>query len=161
VNGARGACLFSRGKPLDVDVKDRFRTQLEKNDGIAFDRWDAISIGALPVASIHNPSLFARNYILAGTLSGTMDPFLLFGVHGALVSGKIAALAVRDHRAGLEEFRRVNKHYAQGYLMARAYQTMPISLLKRATWFGISNYPWLAPLMKERVFKLLPGFARI
>ena len=161
VNGARGACLFSRGKPLDPDVKDRFRTQLASNDGIEFDQWDAVNIGALPVGTWRNPRLFAKNYIIAGTLSGTIDPFLLFGVHGALVSGKIAALAVTDHQAALEEFNRVNKYYKQGYLFAWAYQHMPIWMLQQVTWFGIRNYPWLAPLMKERVFKLLPGFARI
>jgi flavin-dependent dehydrogenase len=161
VNSARGACLFSRGKPLDVDVKDRFRKQLAENDGIEFDQWDAVSMGALPVETWRNPRLFAKNYILAGTLSGTMDPFLLFGVHGALVSGKIAAMAVSDHQAALEEFNRVNKYYRQGYLFAWAYQKMPLWFLQHVTWFGIRNYPWLAPLMKERVFKMLPGFARI
>jgi len=161
VNGARGACLFSRGKPLDVDVKDRFRTQLADNDGVEFDKWLAVSIGALPVESWKNPRLFAKNYILAGTLSGSIDPFLLFGVHGALVSGKIAAMTVSDHQKGLEEFRRVNKYYVQGYLIAEAYQRMPMWMLKQVTWMGIRNYPWLAPLMKTRVFKMLPGFARI
>jgi flavin-dependent dehydrogenase len=161
VNGARGACLFSRGKPLDVDVKDRFRDQLASNDGIVFDDWTAVNIGALPVQTWKNPRLFAKNYILAGTLSGSIDPFLLFGVHGALVSGKIAAVAVTDHQKGLEEFRRVNKYFGQGFLMAAAYQFMPMWMLKQFTWMGIRNYPWLAPLMKTRVFKLLPGFARI
>jgi len=161
VNGARGACLFSRGKPLGVEVKERFRTQLAENEGIEFDQWDAVSIGALPVETWKNPRLFARNFILTGTLSGSVDPFLLFGVHGALVSGRIAALAVRDHQAALAEFKRVNKYYAQGFLMAWAYQTMPLWLLQRVTWAGMKNYPWLAPLMKTRVFKLLPGFARI
>jgi len=161
VNGARGACLFSRGKPLDVDVKERFRTQLAENDGVEFDDWMAVSIGALPVEGWKNPRLFAKNYILAGTLSGSIDPFLLFGVHGALVSGKIAATAVTDHQAALEEFTRVNKYYRQGFLFASAYQHMPMWMLKQVTWAGIRNYPWLAPIMKTRVFKLLPGFAQI
>ena len=96
VNGARGAVLFSRGKPLDTAVQDRFRTQLAENDEIIFDEWYAVNVGALPVATWRNPRLFAKNYNLTGTLSGSIDPFLLFGVHGALVSGKIAALAVTD-----------------------------------------------------------------
>lgn len=161
VNGARGACLFSRGKPLDVGVMERFRTQLANNDGVEFDDWMAVNIGALPVEVWKNPRLFARNYILAGTLSGTIDPFLLFGVHGALVSGRIAAMAVGDHQGALEEFRRVNRYFKQGFVFAWGYQHMPMWLLKRVTWAGISNYPWLAPIMKTRVFKLLPGFARI
>lgn len=161
VNGARGACLFSRGKPLDVEVKERFRTQLAQNDGVEFDDWMAVNIGALPVASWKNPRLFAKNYILAGTLSGSIDPFLLFGVHGALVSGKIAATAVSDHQGALEEFQRVNKYYREGFLLAAAYQRMPMWVLKQITWAGIRNYPWLAPLMKTRVFSMLPGFGRI
>lgn len=161
VNGARGACLFSRGRPLDPGVKDRFRNQLASNDGIEFDEWVAVNMGALPVATWRNPRLFAKNYILTGTLSGTIDPFLLFGVHGALVSGKIAALAVTDHQAGLAEFRRVNRYFPQGFLFATAYQKLPMFMLKRLTWLGISNYPLLARVMKTRVFKILPGFARI
>jgi len=70
-------------------------------------------------------------------------------------------LVMRDHQAALAEFKRVNKYYAQGFLMAWAYQTMPLWLLQRVTWAGMKNYPWLAQLMKTRVFKLLPGFARI
>jgi flavin-dependent dehydrogenase len=161
VNGARGAVLFSRGKPLDPDVKDRFKSQLANNDGIEFDAWDAVNIGSLPVKNWKNPQLFAKNKILAGTLSGTMDPFLLFGVHGALVSGKIAALAVTDHWAALQEFKRVNKFFWQGWLTAQAYQKMPMWLLKRLTWTGASLYEKVAPLLGDNLFHLLPGFGRI
>lgn len=161
VNGARGACLFSRGKPLDVDVKDRFRNQLAENDGIEFDEWMAVSMGALPVETWRNPRLFAKNYILTGTLSGSVDPFLLFGVHGALVSGRIAAITAMDHQAGIREFKRVNRYFPQGYLIAMAYQKLPMPVLKQMTWFGIRNYEPLARVMKTRVFKMIPGFARI
>lgn len=161
VNGARGACLFSRGKPLDTGVKDRFERQLADNDGVEFDEWDAVNIGGLPVEHSRNPRLFARNFILAGTLSGTIDPLLLFGVHGALVSGKIAAVAVGDHQKGLEEFGRVNSQFRQGFLISQLYRRMPMFLLKRLTWAGVRFYPQLAPLAGERMFGLLPGFARI
>ena len=116
VNGARGAVLFSRGKPLDESVKERFERQLAENDGVTFDEWDAVNIGALPVRHASNPRLFAKNYILAGTLSGTMEPLLLFGVHGALVSGRIAAMAVSDRWKALEEFRRINRLFYPRFL---------------------------------------------
>ena len=161
VNGARGAVLFSRGKPLDPDVKDRFKDQLARNDGIEFDAWDAVNFGALPVRHIKNPQLFAKNKILAGTLSGTMDPFLLFGVHGALVSGKIAAMAVTDHWGALQEFKRINKYYSQGWLRAQAYQQMPMWLLKRVTWTAAGMYEKIAPYLGDKLFHLLPGFGRI
>jgi len=50
VNGCRGRAS-SRGQAAGVEVKDRFRNQLADNEGIEFDHWDAVSIGALPVAT--------------------------------------------------------------------------------------------------------------
>lgn len=161
VNGACGAVLFSRGKPLDPSVKERFERQLEENDGVHFDTWDAVNIGALPVETPGNPRLFARNYIITGTLSGTIDPLLLFGVHGGLVSGKIAAVAVSDRQKALEEFYRVNRNYRLGFIASRLYRTMPMFLLKPMTWAGSYMYPYLAPLMGERLFALLPGYGRL
>lgn len=161
INGACGAVLFSRGKPLDASVKERFARQLSENDGIEFDEWDAVNIGALPVENSRNPRLFARNFILAGTLSGTIDPLLLFGVHGALVSGKVAATAVSDHYAALEEFARINRYFREGFLLSYLYRQMPMWLLKRLTWLGIRSYPVMGEILGERLFRLLPGFGRI
>ena len=161
VNGARGAVLFSRGKPLDASVKERFERALAENDGVTFDVWDAVNIGALPVRQPSNPTLFARNLILAGTLSGTTDPLLLFGVHGALVSGKIAATTVVDHSHGLEEFNRVNAYFKMSFASSLVYRHMPLGILKRLTWAGVAAYPFIAPVLKERMFLLVPGFGRI
>lgn len=158
VNGVCGAVLFSRGKPLDPGVKDRFRRQLEENDGIRFEEWRSVNIGALPVAEARNPRLFARNLILAGTLSGTIDPVLLFGVHGALVGGKVAAIAVTDHHRGLEEFRRVNSSFRRGFHAAAVYQRMPMWILKRATWTVAETYPALGRVMGDDLFRLVPGY---
>lgn len=158
VNGSCGAVLFSRGSPLDPSVKERFRRQLEENDGISFDDWHAVNIGALPVENARNPRLFARNLILAGTLSGSIDPVLLFGVHGALVSGRVAALAVTDHQAGLEEFERVNNSFRRGFYASIAYRRMPMWLLKRATWTGVRCYPVLGKLLGDSIFGFVPGY---
>lgn len=158
VNGACGACLFSRGKPLDVSVKDRFERQLAENDGIVFDQWYSVNMGALPVEHSRNPRLFARNFILAGTLSGSIDPLLLFGVHGALVSGKIAAIAVSDHQKGLEEFQRINSAFRRGFAVSVAYRRMPMWMLKRATWAGIKYYPALGRILGDSMFSLVPGY---
>lgn len=161
VNSACGAILFSRGKPLDVSVKERFERQLAENDGVEFEQWDAVNIGALPVRGSDNPRLFTRNFILAGTLSGSIDPLLLFGVHGALVSGKVAATAVSDHYGALAEFNRINKSFRSGFLLSYMYRHSPMPALKLATWTGLYLYPYLAPLLGERMFQLLPGYGQI
>jgi flavin-dependent dehydrogenase len=161
VNGVSGAVMFSRGEPLDAYVKERFRKQLEENDGIVFDEWTTANIGALPIKQRDNPRLFAKNYILAGSLSGTIDPLLLFGVHGALVTGKVAAVAVRDHQRGLEEFKRINKHYRQGFLLSRAYHCAPLWFLKRFTWMGLDLQSALSGTARESMFRLIPGYGRL
>lgn len=161
VNGARGAVLFSRGKPLNPDVKDRFARMLEENDGITFDWWQAVNIGLLPVKQPDNPRLFTRNLILAGTISGTMDPLMLFGVHGALVSGKIAAIAVRDHQKALAEFERINRLFKTAFFISWFFRNAPLQIIKRLVWTGVSSYPYIAPLLRDKMFALIPGFGRI
>jgi len=49
--------------------------------------------------------------ILCGTISGFMDPFAWFGIHGGLLSGKVAALAVYDPQTAQSEFDRFNKNF--------------------------------------------------
>ncbi len=161
VNGARGAVLFSRGKPLNPDVKDRFARMLEENDGISFDWWQAVNIGLLPVKQPDNPRLFARNLILAGTISGTMDPLMLFGVHGALISGKIAAIAVKDHQKALVEFQRINAFFRYAFFISWFFRNAPLPIIKRLVWAGVSSYPYIAPILGDKLFLLIPGFGRI
>lgn len=161
VNGACGACLFSRERPLERPVKERFERQLSHNDGIAFDEWHSISIAALPVLSVKDPRLFAGDYILAGSLSGSVDPLLLFGVHGALVTGKIAALAVSDRQRALEEFKSVNRRYKLGFYAAAVLQHVPIPLLRVLIRAGARSYPVIAPILKDRLWTLVPGFRSV
>ena len=161
VNGASGAVMFSRGKPLDITVKERFEKQLAENDGIVFDEWEAANIGSLPVKEPTNPRLFAKNYILAGTLSGTIDPLLLFGVHGALVTGKVAAVAVRDRQKGLEEFTRINEHFRRGFTISRVYRSAPLWFLKRFTWTGLELQSALSGAVGGKVFGLIPGYGKL
>jgi hypothetical protein len=50
-----------------------------------------------------------RDKIVAGSLAGCMEPFMFFGLHGALVSGKIAAAAVTDKEKAYAEFLKCNR----------------------------------------------------
>jgi len=62
---------------------------------------------------------FRGKFILAGTLAGMQDPSMVLGVHGALVSGKIAALAVTDKEKALKEFKRMNARRPSAYLLKK------------------------------------------
>jgi flavin-dependent dehydrogenase len=48
-----------------------------------------------------------------------MDPLLGFGISGALVTGKVAALAIKDRDAAESEFRRFNRHFKASYYAKR------------------------------------------
>lgn len=103
---AAGALVFNVNTPLSEKQKAVFREKLEKQDGIVFDNWnDRLGdYAAWPLGAWDNRRLFFGDKILAGTLAGAVSPVLVFGVHGALISGKIAALAVTDRKAAFEAF---------------------------------------------------------
>jgi flavin-dependent dehydrogenase len=161
VNGARGACLFSRSIPLSASAGERFKQQLSEYDGITFDEWTALSLGTSPVEKALRPRLFAGEFILAGTLSGSIDPFLGFGVHGALVTGKIAAIAVTDRRRAIEEFNRANRAFKRGFYLTELYRHVPVWMLKHLIRAGVRSYPVVARILGDRLWTQVPGFRSI
>jgi flavin-dependent dehydrogenase len=124
------------------DEKEEFKTRLAERDGITFDRWDdhAAAWAAWPLGGRHNLRLFQGDKILAGTLAGLISPVLLFGVNGALVSGKIAALAVSDRDAALREFRRLTFLYRPQMVFRRLRERLPHALLKPLTRAILATY---------------------
>ena len=55
--------------------------------------------------------LFHGDKILAGGLAGAQDPGTYFGCQGAMVSGKIAAVALEDKARAYEMFERCNRFF--------------------------------------------------
>ena len=58
-------------------------------------------------------------------MSGMMDPFFLFGIHGALLSGKVAAMAVEQPEAALKLFRILNRNFWKAYLLRQGFEGNP------------------------------------
>ena len=161
-NGSGAAVLFQRGKPLSVAAMEWFPRQLLEDEGLEFPGWNMIdNLVGTPTGTFSNPRLHSGNLILTGTLSGMQDPSMVLGVHGALVSGRIAALAVHDRDRAAEEFRRMNRWWKFGYLV------------RRLLW---ATHPWgprrvipgvlgLVPHVDQRFLWLLnpavPGWMRL
>ncbi|RIK09818.1 MAG: hypothetical protein DCC49_05220 [Acidobacteria bacterium] len=141
-NGVGAAVLFQRRKPLTVASMEWFPAQLAEDEGIEFTRWDAIdNLVGTPTGTLWNPRLFSGNLILTGTLAGMQDPSMVLGVHGALVSGKIAAMAVSSRDGALAEFRRLNRWWKVAYLA------------RRVLW---ATHPWGPRAAMPQVLKLAP-----
>ena len=92
------ALLFSRDG-LHEDCIQFFAKTIEKTEGLIFEKWEKF-YGYIPekCGLIHN------SYLLAGTLSGMIDPFYLSGISGALLSGKLSAYAVINATLAVTEF---------------------------------------------------------
>lgn len=161
INGMGGALLFQRGKPLTQESKNWFRKQLSRDEGIEFKDWIDMQVGVLPAGSLDNPRLFQDRFILTGTLAGMQDPVLLFGVHGALVSGKIAALALTDREAALKQFKRVNALWQLSYINRKLVEaTFPYGL-HYAGRAGLDLQPYYEKWLLRYIFTLVPGWLRI
>jgi flavin-dependent dehydrogenase len=130
-NGLLFALLFSRKYLLESSL-DEFTTVLQQTENIRMPRWMASS-GAVAT----HPRLWWRGHILAGSLAGSIDPFLLHGVSGALVSGYLAALAVLDPPAAEKLFQRVTRNHARKRVLK---QIASLSPFKR---FSMPFFMWL------------------
>jgi len=141
-NGVGAAVLFQRGKPLSAAAREWFPKQLLEDEGLSFPHWHMIeNLAGTPTGSFSNPRLYSGDLILAGTLSGMQDPSMVLGVHGALVSGRIAAMAVHDRERAAGEFRRMNRWWKFGFLT------------RRLLW---ATHPWGPRRAIPAVLRLLP-----
>ena len=169
INGTAGALLFQRKRPLSEEAKRWFPSRLARDEGIELSEWyDVEDFGGekellplLPLGSIANPRLFHGKFILAGTLSGAQDPVLLFGIHGALVTGTIAAMAAEEPERAQAEFRRVIRFWRSNYLGRLVVEaTHPWGLMVGSR-LGLELYRYYAPFALRYAFLIVPGWLRL
>jgi flavin-dependent dehydrogenase len=157
--------LFSI-REVDKNALDKYKSFMVRNEGIEHDNWDYVS-GAVPIAVPDNPRLFWNDAVLCGTISGAMDPFMWFGISGALVTGKVAALAVMDRDRGLAEFDRFTRKYKGAYAVKNKlwykFVRPNVTLMEKGIQaLGVSNVERLGQLIpsgKVPVKMAVPGFS--
>ena len=110
-NGLYYNLLFSYGKGVDGECLRRYREFMLRAEGLEYEDWEYVK-GVVPLAVPDNPRLVHRGFILCGTISGAMDPLMGFGISGALVSGRVAAMAVSEPERAEEEFARFTRNFA-------------------------------------------------
>ncbi|UCD84772.1 MAG: NAD(P)-binding protein [Deltaproteobacteria bacterium] len=136
VNGIFFGLLFQR-MPFPRDALKRCQEFLEEREGLTGKDWKYINVW-VPIASIRNPRLFAEDKILAGTISGMMDPMMLFGIVGAILSGKIAALAVYNREQAVKDFKYYNRNWRRNYINRRIFERLPFRV-KIMEWMTFSG----------------------
>lgn len=107
MNGIWYVLLFAR-KEIPQENLDFFKNELERIEGRTFGKWRRF-LGHTP----KGPRLFLNDkFILTGTMAGVVEPAYGGGITGALLSGKIAAIAVTDPQKARAEF----KHFTDGII---------------------------------------------
>ena len=157
-------CLYFAREPVRESEWKRFtEKQLAGQEGMVCTRWDYHE-GPAPTAVYNNPRLFAGDKILAGTLSGMMDPFALFGVHGSLVSGKIAAMAHTDKAEAYALFKKYTRFFNRNLFIKRVFNGIPDWHKKRRLGKEIHFMQKHAGLLRGSAtsfFQSLPGYGQL
>jgi len=151
--------LFNRRRPIRPQEEKEFADRLAAQEGIEVPAWSRFTL-PLPVASPSTPRLFSGPYILAGSLAGAVDPFALFGLLGALVSGRIAALAVEDPVLARQEFRKCVHLYRKAYFAARLKDVIPAWVSIPAYRFLFSRFDRLG-FAQRALLKAMPGYGNL
>jgi hypothetical protein len=158
-NGVVFALGFAR-RPVGSSLLEKWQRQIREEEGIEFHNW-AMHEGLVAGKRLDNPRLFGGNKILAGTIAGMQDPFLLFGAHSSLVSGKIAGIAVDDKAGAYDLFRRVISPYKYAWLGKQFFDRVPHGVRKPAMRAGLrlwAAHPApLQPVM-DTIMRTVPGF---
>lgn len=139
INGVLLAHFFQR-YPVKKDALKRFEERVYITEGFEFDHWEHFTF-PVPAASIKNPRLFWGRIILAGTLCGCMESYMFFGIHGALVSGKIAAIAVADRGRAYEEFLNAVSPFRPAYVLKKFLSFMPRTIYGAGLKMALRRLP--------------------
>ncbi len=136
--------FFSRGK-VKAETLEACKRDIKEKFGLEIPHWE-YSTGRVPTGSARNPRLYQDGYILAGTLAGAMDPGALFGIHGAILSGKVAATAVEDPDGAIKAFKEMNRFYRISYYLRRFFSRIPgrLSVMDFNIRHPLFAYPMMA-----------------
>jgi flavin-dependent dehydrogenase len=157
INGAAFALLFQREKPPTKRDKDKYERLVEA-DGLNLTGWRDLIGGAAPHASHSSPVLYKNNMIVTGTLAGVMEPMLNFGMLGAMVSGKIAAIAVTDKGLAYQQFKRLTGFFNRSLRLKRVADRTPLPM-RRAFWgVAAAGLAKASPEKRNMLMRFVPGY---
>jgi flavin-dependent dehydrogenase len=144
--------LFSDTHLTYNDLK-KYEEHLEASLGLKFEKWDYFEVW-VPLAGLEEPTLFSGSKILAGTLAGMMDPGFYFGIHGAMLSGKVAAMAVTDPELAYSEIKRLHPNYKAGRKGRKMAKYLPMNAITRMAF----RFPPMMLAMAALAKPSIPGY---
>jgi flavin-dependent dehydrogenase len=155
VNDLMFFLVFTRYRMTEQNIED-CKQHLEESEGLTFPKWGTHS-GHIPVLGKNSLRLFRGNRVLTGTISGMIDPAGMFGIHGALMAGKIAELAYTDTEKALQDFERFNKNYQRVRIVSGIMRRTPMRLPMTHLMF---RFPRLMAATLKHLDDGIPGYER-
>ncbi len=151
-NGIKYIALFSRFGLTEKSLTN-FQKHLKNTIGWEYDDWNKITLPA--PWSKKRPPLWVDDYILTGTVGGIIDPMGGFGIHGAILSGAIAAWAITDPPKAKRELKKLNKNFTAATVSFEATKNLPY----RETFFKmLFLFPELFRPLTSFMGKGIPGY---
>ncbi len=158
-NGVFFGLLFSR-TPVGEREMGIWEKQLKEWDGLEFNFKDSEQ-GPFRSRYPSSPTLFQDGKILCGTIAAAQDPGTYFGVHGGLVSGKIAAIALEDKAVAQEMFKICNRSFNtmwMGRRVAINYSPAPVRKLAFGSAMSATGNPAVMKVGGYLFKNMIPGY---
>ena len=152
-NGLLSASLGYRLNKPDENL-NRFEKVVKETEGIEFSKWTSM-IDSHPTRIQLFKNVSGKRLILAGSISGFFDPFFSFGVNGALISGKIAALATISKKRALQEYESYFNKLNKMFLVDALYSSIPFR--KQFLNVLLKFFPKHLPIIKGDL-QSIPGY---
>jgi hypothetical protein len=113
---------------LSQENLNKFMKLVKETEGIELEGWSSI-ISDFPKKARLFTKVAGKTFVLAGDVAGFLDPFFGFGVSGALISGKIAAMSIESKQKALQEFTQFTSHLNKDLLVHTLYWHLPFKKL--------------------------------
>jgi len=116
--------------PLHLSQKNlnTFTSFVKETEGIELDGWSSV-VSYFPKKARLFTKFARKTFVMAGDVAGFLDPFFGFGVNGALLSGKIAAMSFLSKQKALQEFTQCTSHLNRDLLVHTIYWHLPFKKL--------------------------------
>lgn len=145
--------VFTRFR-MTPESLEACKRHLEETEGLTFPTWKMYE-GTIPLLDRHSLRLFKGKRVLTGTLSGMIDPAGMFGIHGALMSGKVAELAFTNTEQALADFRAFNRNYQRVRWLSESMRKVPMRLAMTHFMF---RFPRVMAPMLGALDDGIPGY---
>lgn len=161
INGLSYGFLFQKDKPVDKNAFEDFVNDVEQVEEYKFKTWKEVTFGSLPHKTFSQVNLYWRDKILAGSIGGSIEPILGFGMLGALISGKIAAIAVEDPGRAEIEFKKLNRLYKPELFLKRFWNISPQIVRSSLAKPVAATFNSIPSWIFNKLMYIVPGYGRM